>query len=313
MPGTVDTENRITSLNMGLGTEQGAYLALPPPLAGCIGMRVAFRPYFETFDNGAVLPFSKTTSGGGTNRHHFYYDSTSWDYVFAIGLGFTNAIPSRDDSKSGGFGNTRGFLGYRTGSGKTVANRCAISYTSDAPGAGGWKIGNLGAGVQFPSDTAVGVSSLNLINNAFSDRPVRQGASGFDTYNNEINGSAVVTTSIETNDITRIRCFPANVTDGAKYTVGWDLRRNLSDESTEFRQYINTDSLVEANYMEVFSSWDHVTANYKISLSETVVDADDPFREGGATFNAPGFFIIKCALPSQVFRIAGFKLSYIYP
>lgn len=302
MSTTIDSVNRKVSLGGGIGDSCGAYYSFDAPDANVIGMRVAFRPYFDSFLDTTISPFTRTVySGSGYNIYTNAYASAVWDDNFFLGFSFGTTFPVKGSGQ-------KGLLGVKKV--EQTTNSIGLSYRTD------WVLGNVSKWVTLGTNLGTGADYAGG-SHPGSGYLVRspKATTSPSTDNETLGGGFSYISPYSPNATTVPFYFPADATEGEKYTFGYDLRRGVgSDHASYLRWYTNTNSLVEADFLDVFSSADTISGANLVSTTgagNTSPDSGDAFWES-SNWLPPPYFMCRYGLPSQFFRIHGLRYQYIY-
>lgn len=290
-----------------IGDSQGARAALSAAPSGCIGIQVVWRGWFDTFtDNATISPYSRYQYTTGDTI--YYFNSATWETIFAYGLCFDNVYPTRNTTTSPGLPTTnKSFFGVVTGGGFHPT----YNFNYHALRFSGVTRGNVANWVHYGYGSVVG---LNRSYTAFLTKQTNSGSSLFasptEANFNTTDFQGELSNTSFSNSATRLAAFPANPTDGAKFAMGWDIRKSLTDYSVSFRWYINTDSLAEVDLMNVFTTYDWVSSSFQINRSTSTINSDDAWINGSGDFVAPSYVMMRNGLPGQGFTLN--KVAYRY-
>lgn len=269
-------------------------------------LRIAFRAWWDTFGSTLASGFSTLTTNTGYYGHN--YSSTVWDHCLAFGMGFSNVFPVLDRTDPNGLDLLRTFFGHITGLGVGPSLdssaicvvrpdlfsqginqfvRSYYNYNTYGQSSPNWLL-----------DQATTGDAAKLVNNDFTA-----------TY---IGSEA----DIIANPSKSLGLFPANPTQGAKTTIGWEFIGNAApDNRVFFRQYMNFDSLDADALMGVFDASDLTYGPLHVNLSDNgTFDATDLWRNGtGVSDNVPAFpryLMFKHGFVSQTLKIKPVQVAW---
>lgn len=304
----VDTINKFVRTPGSLGDTQGWHAALAAAPVGCIGLQLALRAYFDTFSfAGPVTPYTRGFNG---NYAGFSVSSVTWENIFALGLGFTADHPVR--GASGVLPTaSKGFFGLVTG--RDVATSSAsifsVNVNNNAP------LGNIASWCRFGAS----VGFVAYHESAILHRQTRAASSLFASTtttsaftSGQVRGDPP-TTNFDTGVGRWLNTFPVNPTDGAKFTLGLEFRKNPLNYAVELRVFVDTRSIHEDNLIDVFDSYEFVSGTVQVNRSTASIDADDAWIDDSGNLVLPGYFLHRNGLPGQAFVVKPVKYRYITP
>jgi hypothetical protein len=299
MSTNIDTVNTEVTLGGDNLTRCRAQFPFDAPAAGCVGIRVALRPFWEDFTGGAKAPWSVQADSPGVN----YVYTCGAEHGFALGFTWGSGLFPEFNTSTGGNIVTQGYLGPRGGRGYSSVMRVALAHNHNGGGSGN-TLGTISNWMHWG-----GTNSAENVYNYWSDLPCKAGGFPDDSLANSGGIPGMGASSILAPGKYAFG-FPATRAEGQKYTLGIELVKS-TDFTVRIRWFASAGSLTEASLMNVFSNYDYVSSAYPISRSTTIADPDDAFYTAGV-FTPPTHFVAKFHAPSGNFVIGGFKYAYLY-
>jgi hypothetical protein len=299
MSTNIDIDNTEITLGGDGLTRCRAQLPLVTPPGNCIGLRVAMRPFFDSFTGGAKSPWTVAAHSPGVD----YRYSPSVEHSFALGFAWASGVFPEYNTSTGNLVATKGFLGFRAGRGLSSIQGIGLAHNHNGTG------GSIGLGSIANWMTWGGTNAGSDIYSYLSDRPVKPASSQTDSTSNASSITGFSIYGLISEPGRYMRGFPSTRAGGDMYTLGIEIIKG-SDYTVNMRWCADAGSISEDSLLNVFSDHDYISSQYRVSRSSTTEDADDAFYNSGA-FTPPTHIVSKFHAPSGSFNISGLKYEYI--